>query len=269
MTTIPSDTNAVALQQQANNYQSQAINQGANTFMSLMQQRLIDANVRKAESEANVADTYAHFMSGPQTAAENAKAELDKINAQFQDYQLQLYQLYGDKKWIAELENLASNTNYQMALKRLTNAQADKVPTEVKELSARISQEFASAHNLNVDSYLRKQLQGYIIHKMIADTAAQQYENVILQQDAQFDTHPSDKAFSNTFGTLYKQIQQQSIQEKFNNAVEKMQDLIGNLVAGPLGQLIDGFAELANHSGVIVSDMITLASISQIGRAHV
>lgn len=61
---------------------------------------------------------------------------------------------------------------------------------------------------------------------------------------------------------LYKQIQQQSIQEKFNNAVEKMQDLIGNLVAGPLGQLIDGFADLAKHSGVIVSAMITLASIS-------
>ena len=37
---------------------------------------------------------------------------------------------------------------------------------------------------------------------MIADTAAQQYENVILKQDAQFDTHPSDKAFSNTFGNL-------------------------------------------------------------------
>ena len=37
---------------------------------------------------------------------------------------------------------------------------------------------------------------------MIADTAAQQYENVILKQDAEFDTHPSDKAFSNTFGNL-------------------------------------------------------------------
>ena len=170
--------------------------------MSLMQQRLIDANVRKAESEANVADTYAHFLSGPQSAAENAKAELDKINAQFQDYQLQLYQLYGDKKWIAELENLASNSTYLQALKRLTNAQADKVPKEVEELSARIAEEYARANNLDTDSTLRKQLQTYIIKKMIADTAAQQYENVILKQDAEFDTHPSDKAFSNTFGNL-------------------------------------------------------------------
>ena len=216
MTSIPSDTNAVALQQQANNYQTQAINQGANTFMTLMQQRLIDANVRKAESEANVADTYAHFMAGPQTAEANAKAQLDKIMAQYQDKQLELYEQFGDKKWIAELENLASTTNYQQALKRLTNAQADKVPMEVKELSARISQEFASAHNLNVDSYLRNQLQGYLINKMIADTAAQKYENVILQQDAQFDTHPSDKAFSNTFGNLsrYSHLKSQQMEPK-------------------------------------------------------
>ena len=216
MTTIPSDTNAVALQQQANNYQSQAINQGANTFINLMQQRLLDAQVRKAESEATVADTTAQFMSGPQTAQATAKAQLDKIMAQYQDKQLELYQQFGDKKWIAELENLAPNTNYQQALKRLTNAQADKVPMEVKELSARISQEFASAHNLNVDSYLHKQLQGYIINKMIADTAAQQYENVILQQDAQFDTHPSNKAFTNTFGNLsrYSHLKSQQLEPK-------------------------------------------------------
>ena len=216
MTSIPSDTNAVALQQQANNYQTQAINQGANTFINLMQQRLLDAQVRKAESEATVADTTAQFMSGPQTAQATAKAELDKIMAQYQDKQLELYQEFGDKKWIAELENLASNTNYQQALKRLTNAQADKVPMEVKELSARISQEFASAHNLDVDSYLRKQLQGYIINKMIADTAAQQYENVVLEQDAKFDTHPSNKAFPNTFGNLsrFSHLKSQQLEPK-------------------------------------------------------
>ena len=50
---------------------------------------------------------------------------------------------------------------------------------------------------------------------------------------------------------LYKQIQQQSAQEKFNNAVEKLQDLIGNLVAGPLGQLIDGFASIASSATVM------------------
>jgi hypothetical protein len=47
---------------------------------------------------------------------------------------------------------------------------------------------------------------------------------------------------------LYKQIQQQSAQEKFNNAVEKLQDIIGNLVAGPVGQLIDAFASILSSA---------------------
>jgi hypothetical protein len=61
---------------------------------------------------------------------------------------------------------------------------------------------------------------------------------------------------------LYKQIQQQSVQEKFNNAMEKMQEIIGNLVAGPLGSMLETFANLANHSGVIVSAMVALGAIS-------
>ena len=61
---------------------------------------------------------------------------------------------------------------------------------------------------------------------------------------------------------LYKQIQQQSAQEKFNNAVEKLQDLIGNLVAGPLGSLIDGFASLAKHANVLKFAMGAIATIS-------
>jgi hypothetical protein len=41
---------------------------------------------------------------------------------------------------------------------------------------------------------------------------------------------------------LKKQAEQQSAQEKFNNAITKLQDLIGNLVAGPLGGFIDSLS---------------------------
>lgn len=61
---------------------------------------------------------------------------------------------------------------------------------------------------------------------------------------------------------LYKQIQQQSAQEKFNNAVEKLQDLIGNLVAGPLGNLIDMFSNLAKHANLVKFAMGAIATIS-------
>ena len=61
---------------------------------------------------------------------------------------------------------------------------------------------------------------------------------------------------------LYKQIQQQSAQEKFNNAIEKMQELIGNLVAGPLGTLIDGFANLASHAWAVKTAIFAIGAIS-------
>lgn len=60
---------------------------------------------------------------------------------------------------------------------------------------------------------------------------------------------------------LYKQIQQQSAQEKFNNAVEKLQDLIGNLVAGPLGSFIDGMANLAKNTTLIYGMMGGIAGL--------
>lgn len=61
---------------------------------------------------------------------------------------------------------------------------------------------------------------------------------------------------------LYKQIQQQSAQEKFNNAVEKLQDIVGNLVAGPLGRMLDIFADIAKHASVLYGIMGALAGIS-------
>jgi hypothetical protein len=54
---------------------------------------------------------------------------------------------------------------------------------------------------------------------------------------------------------LYKQIQQQSAQEKFNNAIEKLSSLLGDIVAGPLGKLIDGFSDLVKSAGGLYTIM--------------
>jgi hypothetical protein len=62
--------------------------------------------------------------------------------------------------------------------------------------------------------------------------------------------------------SLYQSLQQQSSQEKFNNAIEKLQDLIGNLVAGPFGQLIDGFASIAGNATLIKIVMGALVGMS-------
>jgi hypothetical protein len=60
---------------------------------------------------------------------------------------------------------------------------------------------------------------------------------------------------------LKKQAEQQSVQDKFNNAIEKLQDLIGNLVAGPLGGFIDSLSNGLNIVTKIFAGFAKIASI--------
>jgi hypothetical protein len=61
---------------------------------------------------------------------------------------------------------------------------------------------------------------------------------------------------------LYKQIQQQSAQEKFNNAIEKLQGIIGRLVEGPVGKLIDAFANILTSATGLYSILGLIATVS-------
>jgi hypothetical protein len=43
-------------------------------------------------------------------------------------------------------------------------------------------------------------------------------------------------------------IERQNIQERFNQAILKLQDIVGNLVAGPLGQMLEMFANILSNT---------------------
>jgi hypothetical protein len=49
-----------------------------------------------------------------------------------------------------------------------------------------------------------------------------------------------------------KALERQTIQDKFNQAILKLQDFFGNLVAGPVGQLLDSFTKIVG----LVSDVL-------------
>jgi hypothetical protein len=62
---------------------------------------------------------------------------------------------------------------------------------------------------------------------------------------------------------LAKQKEQQNIQEKFNNAITKLQELIGNLVEGPLGKFLNIVADILGNTtalsaiiGVLIGSQI-------------
>ena len=53
-----------------------------------------------------------------------------------------------------------------------------------------------------------------------------------------------------------------SAQDKFNLAMEKMQDIVSRIVGGPLGQFADMIAKLLENSVVLYGVMTTIAAIS-------
>jgi hypothetical protein len=74
---------------------------------------------------------------------------------------------------------------------------------------------------------------------------------------------------------LEKQDEQRSIQEKFNQAIEKMQELIANLVAGPLGRFLDVIVSITENTwllagiigGVLAANLIKMAKAARIARS--
>jgi hypothetical protein len=56
----------------------------------------------------------------------------------------------------------------------------------------------------------------------------------------------------------------QAIQDKFNQAILKLQDLIGNLVAGPLSIFLDGLSTALNLIGYILKPIEWIASLAEL-----
>jgi hypothetical protein len=54
-------------------------------------------------------------------------------------------------------------------------------------------------------------------------------------------------------------LERQNVQDKFNNAMLKLQDIVGNLVAGPFGQLLDIVSNIANVILKIIQPFVSIA----------
>jgi hypothetical protein len=84
---------------------------------------------------------------------------------------------------------------------------------------------------------------------LTADELARQLQNQKLALE-------SGKSLAQvTEEELAKTKERQDAQTKFNNAVTKLQDLIGNIVAGPLGQMLEMLGDVANAVGWITAQL--------------
>ena len=143
-----------------------------------------------------------------------------------------------------EKARYASLTGNQL---ELTRAITDEVGNlnDFQSMNVIAQKSLADAFGLSRDELSKMLLEQEKFNKL-GDVSQMTLDNQLKALTAQGE--PLDSA-------LYKQIQQQSAQEKFNNAIEKLSSLLGDIVAGPLGKLIDGFSDLVKSAGGLYTIM--------------
>jgi len=60
---------------------------------------------------------------------------------------------------------------------------------------------------------------------------------------------------------LLKQYEQISAQEKFNQAIEKLKEMVASLIDGPFGKFLDGLADAVSNAKVLKGIMTAIAII--------
>jgi len=138
----------------------------------------------------------------------------------------------------------------------LTRELADQVGSleDFQNMNVLQQKSLAEAFGMSRDEVADMLLQQEAINKY-GDKAAKLNKDQIVQFEKQKKLN-KDLTLEEF---LTQQSEQLAAQDKFNNAITKLQDLIGNLVAGPLGSLIDS---LANGLSIITK---IFGKFSQIG----
>ena len=61
---------------------------------------------------------------------------------------------------------------------------------------------------------------------------------------------------------LQKRLESLSVQESFNLAMEKLQSIVGDLMAGPMGTLMNGISNMANNMGLVKTTFLLIGALS-------
>jgi hypothetical protein len=182
--------------------------------------------------------------------------EVDKIGESLLNFESSIEnelkaELITGKQLNLERARAAALTGDQATLMQEVSSQMGTLE-EFQNLNVIAQKSLSEAFGLSRDEVSKMLIEQEKVNKL-GDVSKMTFDQQLATLKAQGE--PLDSV-------LYKQIQQQSAQEKFNNAIEKLQDLIGNLVAGPLGQLIDGFVSIASNANLIKIAMGALMGMS-------
>ena len=143
-------------------------------------------------------------------------------------------------------------TGRQFNLERArTAALTGDLTTEMKEL-ANQGIDFNNFSNMNVIAQQK-------IADMMGKTTDELSDQLLKQQ---YLGMSREQIVAMSGEEVANRVEALNAQDKFNLAMEKMQDIVGKIVGGPLGQFADMIAKLLDNSVVLYGVMTTIAAIS-------
>jgi len=149
-------------------------------------------------------------------------------------------ELITGKKLNFERARAAALTGDQATLMQEVASQAGSL-AEFQDMNVIAQESLAKAFGMNADQMAEMLMKQEAINKY-GDKAAELNAEQIKDME---------KRNMSVDQYLEMQSKQQSAQEQFNNAMMKLQEIIGNLVAGPLGKALDLIASITQYSEVL------------------
>ena len=191
------------VQVQPVNYAAGLSNAGNDFVSSYMNMRMMSANVKKAEAEADNALANAAATSGykKDTAVSeinrnNILNDLTKTQTESNDIQNKINQSWGNQIKLAELENLIAQRQESISRRNLNEKTMGKVIADT-------AQSYAKAKNLNVSSSQMSQLTPLLVRYHQLQNTAQGLQNNLLKVDSDWETQYGSAKRSAGFQGLY------------------------------------------------------------------
>jgi hypothetical protein len=185
--------------------------------------------------------TLAFFKASPQAIAQAvAQAKLLGTNLSIAS------------KQASSLLNFESSIESELQAELLTGRQLNLERARTAALTGDLTTVMQELNNQNID-FNKFSNMNAIAQNKVAEAlglSSDELADQLLKQ--QYLGKSTEEVAALAGEEVAKRIEALNAQDKFNLAVEKMQDIVGRLVGGPLGKLADMIASMAENSFVLI-----------------
>ena len=166
------------------------------------------------------------------------------------------------RKQASSLLDFETSISNELQAELLTGRELNLERARTAALTGDLTTAMKELNNQNIDFNKFSQMNVIAQDKVAAalGLSSDELSDQLLKQ--QYMGRSTEEVAALEGEVVAKRLEALSAQDKFNLASEKMQDIIGKLVGGPLGSLVDAMASLAENSFILYSTLALIAGLS-------